>query len=67
MLTFGKTKENKTIHNQNRTQLFLKQSWEQKKLSLMPCLRHVGHCSVPALPLQSAPEHFSMTAADAMN
>ena len=40
-----------------RTQLFLKQSWEQKKLSL-PILRQVGHCRLPASFLQSTPMHF---------
>lgn len=67
MLTRARLKKKVTDHNeQNRTQLFLKQSWEQKKLSLMPCLRHVGHCNVPASPLQSAPEHFCTTSAVAM-
>lgn len=38
------------------TQLILKQSWEQKKLSF-PSFRHVGHCRVPASFGQSAPMH----------
>lgn len=40
------------------TQFFLKQSCEQKKLSLMPSLRHVGHCKDPASFSQSTPKHF---------
>ena len=40
------------------TQFPLKQSWEQKKLSFIPSLRHVGHCNDPASFLQSAPRHF---------
>jgi hypothetical protein len=40
------------------TQFFLKQSWEQKKLSLMPSFRQVGHCSEPASLGQSTPRHF---------
>jgi len=40
------------------TQFFLKQSWEQKKLSLMPSFRHVGHCREPASLGQSTPRHF---------
>jgi hypothetical protein len=39
------------------TQLFLKQSCEQKKLSL-PSLRQLGHCSDPASFPQSTPIHF---------
>lgn len=40
------------------TQFFLKQSCEQKKLSLMPSFRQVGHCSEPASLGQSTPRHF---------
>lgn len=40
------------------TQLRLKQSCEQKKLSLISTLRHVGHCKVPASSVQSTPKHF---------
>jgi len=39
-------------------QLRLKQSCEQKKLSLIPNFRHVGHCRVPASLGQSTPIHF---------
>jgi hypothetical protein len=42
----------------SHTQLFLKQSCEQKKLSLMPSFRHVGHCRLPASFSQSTPRHF---------
>jgi len=41
-----------------RTQFFLKQSCEQKKLSLTPSFRQVGHCNEPASFSQSAPRHF---------
>jgi hypothetical protein len=40
------------------TQASLKQSWEQKKLSLIPSLRHVGHWRVPASFSHSARKHF---------
>lgn len=40
------------------TQLFLKQSWEQKKLPLMLSLMHVGHWSASASFWQPAPRHF---------
>lgn len=40
------------------TQLLLKQSWEQKKLSLTPSLRQVGHWRPPASFSQSTPRHF---------
>jgi hypothetical protein len=40
------------------TQFFLKQSWEQKKLPLIPNFRQVGHCNEPASFSQSAPRHF---------
>jgi hypothetical protein len=40
------------------TQFFLKQSCEQKKLSLMPSFRQVGHCNEPASLGQSTPRHF---------
>lgn len=40
------------------TQFLLKQSWAQKKLSLMPSFKHVGHCRAPASLSQSAPRHF---------
>lgn len=47
------------MRNQNpRTQLRLKQSCEQKKLSLMSSFRHVGHCKLPACSLQSTPMHL---------
>lgn len=39
-----------------RTQFLLKQSWPQKKLSLMSSFKHVGHCSAPAS--LSQPRHF---------
>jgi hypothetical protein len=39
------------------TQLLLKQSCEQKKLSV-PLFRHVGHCRVPAGLEQSVPWHL---------
>lgn len=39
------------------TQLRLKQSCAQKKLSV-PIFRQVGHCKVPALLAQSTPLHF---------
>lgn len=42
------------------TQFFLKQSWEQKKLSLIPSFRHVGHCSEPASFSQSALRHLRL-------
>lgn len=38
------------------TQLFLKHSWEQKKLPSRPSFRHVGHCRVPASLSHSEPE-----------
>lgn len=41
-----------------RTQLFLKQSCEQKKLSLVPSFKHVGHCNEPASFSHSTPIHF---------
>lgn len=41
-----------------RTQFFLKQSWEQKKLPLIPRLKHLGHWREPASFSQSAPRHF---------
>ena len=44
-------------HVRQPTQLRLKQSCEQKKLSV-PIFRHVGHCSVPAFLSQSTPMHF---------
>ncbi len=40
------------------TQLLLKQSWSQKKLSLIPSFKHVGHWRVPASFSQSTPMHF---------
>lgn len=40
------------------TQLFLKQSWEQKKLPLMLSLMHVGHWSASASFWQPTPRHF---------
>lgn len=43
--------------SQEPTQLFLKQSCEQKKLSLRPSLRHVGHCNAPASLVHSSPMH----------
>jgi hypothetical protein len=49
------------------TQFLLKQSCEQKKLSLMPSLRQVGHCRVPASLPQSSPMHLRVaTVADPM-
>ena len=44
------------------TQLRLKQSCEQKKLST-PFLRHIGHCSVLASFEQSSPGHLRGSAA----
>lgn len=44
-------------HPRAPTQLRLKQSCEQKKLSV-PILRQVGHCKVPASLGQSTPMHF---------
>lgn len=41
-----------------RTQFFLKQSCEQKKLSLMPKVKHLGHCRAEASLSQSTPRHF---------
>jgi hypothetical protein len=43
------------------TQLLLKQSCEQKKLSL-PIFRQLGHCKVPASFWQSTPMHLRFTA-----
>lgn len=40
------------------TQFFLKQPWEQKKLSFMPNPKQVGHCKASALLSQSTPRHF---------
>jgi hypothetical protein len=40
------------------TQLRLKQSCEQKKLSLRPSFRQVGHWREPASFSQSTPRHF---------
>lgn len=40
------------------TQFFLKQSWEQKKLSFMPNFKQVGHCKASASLSQSTPRHF---------
>lgn len=42
------------LHGSVFTQFFLKQSWEQKKLSL-PCSLHFGHCRVSASFGQSRP------------
>lgn len=42
----------------SRTQFFLKQSCEQKKLSLISSFKHVGHCRVPASFGQSVPMHM---------
>lgn len=54
-LDFEKVKRS---FNGAHTQFFLKQSWEQKKLSLTPSFKHVGHCKEPASFSQSAPKHF---------
>ena len=43
---------------ENLTHASLKQSCEQKKLSLILSLRQVGHCRVPASFSQSARKHF---------
>lgn len=40
------------------TQLFLKQSCEQKKLSFVPSFKHVGHCNEPASFSHSTPIHL---------
>lgn len=42
---------------ESRTQFFLKQSWEQKKLCC-PSFKQVGHCKVLAPFTQLAPKHF---------
>jgi len=47
------------------TQLRLKQSCEQKKLS-RPIFRHVGHWSVPASLGHSSPRHFQGAATSAV-
>lgn len=44
-------------HVRQPTQLRLKQSCEQKKLSV-PIFKQVGHCKLPALFSQSTPIHF---------
>jgi hypothetical protein len=48
------------------TQLRLKQSWEQKKLSV-PIFRQVGHCKLPASFSQSSPLHLRLAGAMAMS
>jgi hypothetical protein len=53
------------IHLFVRTQFLLKQSWAQKKLSLIPSFKHVGHCSAPASLSQSAPRHFFLAGGSA--
>lgn len=52
-------------HPYVRTQFLLKQSWAQKKLSLTPSFKHVGHCSAPASLSQSAPRHFFLVGGSA--
>jgi len=49
-----------------RTQLRLKQSCEQKKLSFNPSFRHVGHCRLPASFSQSTPIHFRFAGGSAV-
>lgn len=52
--------------NEAHTQLRLKQSCEQKKLSV-PIFRQVGHCRDPASLAQSTPIHFRVSAAAMAN
>lgn len=52
-------------HVRKPTQLRLKQSCEQKKLSA-PILRQVGHCRVPATLSQSTPIHFRVVTSAVM-
>lgn len=54
-----------SCHPDVRTQFLLKQSWAQKKLSLIPSFKHVGHCSAPASLSQSAPRHFFLVGGSA--
>lgn len=54
-----------SCHLYVRTQFLLKQSWAQKKLSLIPSFKHVGHCSAPASLSQSAPRHFFLAGGSA--